>query len=104
MPVWVSRVGDKPRGNPRLLGRTRDVSTRGAFLWVSTAYEVGSRLRLRFEVPAEVTDQYSMKIACDAEVVRIEPAVVRADERGIAVRVLAFDPPEIVRPATDLTN
>jgi hypothetical protein len=95
MPVWVSRPGEGPRAHPSLLGRTRDVSTRGAFLWVSGQHEVGSRLRLRFEVPASVTDQYAMRLSCDAEVVRVEPALVKPEERGLAVRVLSFDPPEV---------
>lgn len=101
MPVWLSRPGEGPRAQPSLLGRTRDVSTRGAFLWATGQYSVGSRLRLRFEVPADVTDQYAMRISCDAEVVRVEPALVNPDERGVAVRVLSFDPPEVGRPSED---
>jgi PilZ domain len=97
IPVWVEELPSRI-GRPVIIqGRTRDVSHRGAFLWVPPVFSVGQRLRLDMGVATDEGHSLGLQIKCEAEVVRLQPAVAPDHPSGVAVRILQFDAPRPVQ-------
>jgi PilZ domain len=96
IPVWVEKLPSQ-LGQPSLVSaRTRDVSYRGAFLWAPAIFDVGQRLRLEMVVTPDGEQIHGLKICCDAEVVRLQPAKPPERSSGMGVRILSFDTPKPV--------
>ena len=96
IPVWVEKQPRLPYQPSLVRAHTRDVSHRGAFLWAPAIFSVGQRLRLEMEVVPEAGQNLGLKISCDAEVVRLQPARPPESPSGVAVRILSFDTPRPV--------
>ena len=97
LPVWVEELPSRI-GRPIIVrGRIRDVSHRGAFLWVPPVFSVGQRLRLEMGVATGEDQNLGLQIKCEAEVVRLQPAVPPGHPSGVGVRILQFDAPRPVQ-------
>ncbi len=93
IPVWVEALPRQP-GHPALVrALTRDVSHKGAFLWMPPVFPVGQKLRLEMEVAPQPGQALELKIDCSAEVVRVQPATENGGKSGIAVRIVRFSVP-----------
>ncbi len=93
IPVWVEAL--PRRQNPPALIRalTRDVSNRGAFLWMPPLFAVGQQLHLEMDVPPQSGQTLELRIECDAEVVRVQPPGPENSKAGMAVRIVRFSTP-----------
>lgn len=89
------------RANVRraMLGRLRDISNQGAYLWSDQQFTTGQTLRLTVEVPPDQGRNWTLKIECEAEVVRVESRHSQTGETGAAVRILRFSIPKVLSAA-----
>jgi hypothetical protein len=95
LPAHVE-VGASERGMESLvLGQTRNISNRGAYILVTATLQVGQRLRLTLDVPPQAGRGPGLEIPCEAEVVRVEPAGGGEPGTGVALRVLRFETPKV---------
>jgi PilZ domain len=92
-PVWLEALPRQPDCPSLVRATTRDISNRGAFIWVPPVFSLGQQLRMEMEVAPGPGHSVELKIDCDAEVVRVEPSVAPGNRSGIAVRILRFDAP-----------
>jgi hypothetical protein len=76
------------------LGFTQDLSSRGAFLFTDMALTEGANIKLTLKMPSEITLGESMRVRCQARVLRIVKPVdnsnsvdVRSAETKIGVAV-----------------
>lgn len=95
LPILVEDASEDSATPIRGEGKTRDVSSRGAFFQAKGEFKVGQRLRLTMEVPPDLDRRYSLRINWEAEVVRIEPGKPGDESLGVAVRVLHTQPPYV---------
>jgi hypothetical protein len=85
LPVNVKRLGG---GMRQLQGYTRDVSSRGAFVYLSSEAEEGALIEFEMTLPAEVTMADPIQVSCSGKVLRVE----RTDRKqGIAVVIENYD-------------
>jgi PilZ domain len=96
IPVWVEKMPRQPDHPSLVRAHTRDISHRGAFLWAPAIFPLGQRLRLEMNVAPEGEQNLGLKIKCEAEVVRLQPASPPTTSSGIAVRILSFETPRPV--------
>jgi len=99
LPVSVQLRPPKGAGPSRVQGRTRDLSNAGAYFWAPTALQIGQPLRLSLEIPCASGGNFSLRIAFEAEVVRVERGKGGEQKMGAAARVLRFETPEIIPAA-----
>ncbi len=93
IPVWVEALPRRP-GHPALIrALTRDISHRGAFLWVPPVFSLGQKLHLEMEVAPKAGDSLELRIECAAEVVRLRSPSQEGEKAGIGVRFLKFAAP-----------
>ena len=78
-----------------LEGKIRDISNKGAYLLLPMEFRVGQRVRLEMHVPPEAARSLGLGIQCEAEVIRVDPPAPGGQGRGVAVRILSFQTPEI---------
>jgi PilZ domain len=57
------------------VGFTQDVSSRGVLFLTETPLHQGSRIQLTLDMPAEITLGESMRVRCDAQVLRVSRPV-----------------------------
>ena len=76
------------------LGFTQDLSSRGAFLFTDMALTEGANIELTLKMPSEITLGESMRVRCQARVLRIVKPIdnsnsvdVRSAETKIGVAV-----------------
>jgi PilZ domain len=93
IPVWVEKLPVQPHHPSLVRAQTRDISHQGAFLWVPPLFSLGQQLRLEMDVAPEAEQNLGLKIKCEAEVVRLQPATPLEKTPGMAVRILKFDTP-----------
>lgn len=67
-----------------VVGRTRNVSSRGAYLILSEAFAPGQVVFLTLDVPPDQCRALAIEIQCDATVVRVEAAAPGRGDHGIA--------------------
>jgi hypothetical protein len=91
--VWVEKQPPQPDQPSLVRAHTRDINHRGAFLWAPAIFSVGQRLRLEMDVTSEGGQNFGLKISCNAEIVRLQPASSPESPSGVAVRILSFDTP-----------
>jgi hypothetical protein len=89
----VARIERRsPSGRTSLvMGCTRDVSNRGAYLWSPVPFASGESVELKLEVPPDQGRNWTMEIRCQAEVTRVEPSPHGGRHQGVAVRILSFE-------------
>lgn len=85
LPVMVKKLGGSSRA---LQGYTRDVSSRGAFVYLSSEAEEGAAIEFMMTLPAELTMADPIRVLCSGRVLRVE----RSDQKqGIAVAIEKYD-------------
>jgi hypothetical protein len=93
IPVWVEAL-PRRAGHPTLVrALTRDISHKGAFIWVAPVFALGQKLHLEMDVAPDPLESLELKLDCSAEVVRLEPPSQHGGKSGIGVRILRFDAP-----------
>jgi hypothetical protein len=80
LPVMVKKLGG---GNRELQGYTRDVSSRGAFVYLSSEAEEGTTIEFVMTLPAEVTMAEPIRVSCSGRVLRGGHRELRFHGRGI---------------------
>jgi len=85
LPVMVKRLGGGPRD---LQGYTRDVSSRGAFVYLCSEAEQGTTIEFVMTLPAEVTMADPIRVSCRGRVLRVERL---ERKQGVAVAIDHYD-------------
>jgi hypothetical protein len=85
LPVSVKKLGG---GLRQLQGYTRDVSSRGAFVYLSSEAEEGTMIEFEMTLPAEVTMADPIRVSCSGRVLRVERS---ERKQGIAVAIEDYD-------------
>src|SRR5258708_10643882 len=90
LPVSLREVATAAEG----LGFTQDLSSRGAFLFTDMALSEGANIELTLKMPSEITLGESMRVRCQARVLRIVKPIdnsnsvdVRSAETKIGVAI-----------------
>ncbi len=68
--------------------RTRDVSSRGVFMYVDTELTAGSPIEFVMTLPPEITLAEPLRIHCAGKVVRVDKT---AQDQGVAVAIEKYD-------------
>lgn len=93
IPVWIEGLPRRP-GPPSLIRAfTRDISHRGAFLWVPPVFAIGQKVHIEMDVSPDPHSSMELKLDCSAEVVRLQTAPPGGGKTGIGVRILEFGTP-----------
>lgn len=71
-----------------LLGQTRDVSSRGAFVHIESPLAEGALVEFMMTLPAEITLADPIRVRCHGKVLRVENG---ASDPGIAVAIEKYD-------------
>lgn len=71
-----------------LAGHTRDVSSRGVFMFLDAELRVGSSIEFVMTLPPEITLSDPIRVRCTGTVVRIDKV---AQEQGVAVAIDKYD-------------
>lgn len=69
-------------------GRTRDVSSRGVFMYLNSDLAEGAAVEFVMTLPTEVTLADPLRVQCSGRVLRVEK---KAAEQGIAVAIEKYD-------------
>ena len=85
LPITVKFVDN---GKRELTGHTRDVSSRGVFMFLDTEIEVGAPIEFVMTLPAEVTLSEPIRVRCTGKVLRVDKA---AEAQGVAVAIDKYD-------------
>jgi hypothetical protein len=85
LPISVKRLAGGAR---QLQGYTRDVSSRGAFVYLSSEAEEGATIEFEMTLPAEVTMAEPIRVSCSGRVLRVERS---EKKQGIAVVIEDYD-------------
>jgi hypothetical protein len=85
LPISVKRLGG---GIRQVQGYTRDVSSRGAFVYLSSEAEEGVAIEFEMTLPAEVTMADAIRVSCSGRVLRVERS---ERKQGIAVIIEDYD-------------
>jgi hypothetical protein len=71
-----------------LAGHTRDVSSRGVFMYLDSELSEGARMEFIMTLPPEVTLGNPVRVRCLGRVLRVEP---KAREQGAAIAIESYD-------------
>lgn len=85
LPISVNFLND---GKYELTGHTRDVSSRGVFIYVSTEIAKGATMEFVMTLPPEVTLSSPLRVRCSGRVLRVEKD---SGQQGIAVAIEQYD-------------
>ena len=83
-----SLIRRRDGGAGDLEGMTRDVSSRGAYVYMQTAAREGSAIEFLMTLPTEITLAEPIHVLCSGRVVRSEPGAAKP---GIAVAIEKYD-------------
>ena len=75
-------------GMPDIIARTRDVSSRGVFIYSDSNMEKGSALEFVMTLPPEITLASPIRVRCEGTVVRVDQS---AKHKGVAVAIGKYD-------------
>src|SRR5882757_5952301 len=75
-------------GSRELTGRTRDVSSRGVFLYLDTEITPGAPIEFVMTLPKEITMADPIRVRCTGKILRVDKA---AHEQGVAVAIEKYD-------------
>jgi PilZ domain len=81
LPIVVRNLDG---GSGELRGVTRDVSSRGAFVYLRSDANEGAHIEFLMTLPTEVTLAEPIRVLCSGRVVRVEQSAPRP---GIAVAI-----------------
>jgi hypothetical protein len=85
LPISVKFVNN---GRRESAGRTRDVSSRGVFMYLDTEISEGAPIEFVMTLPAEVTLAEPIRVRCTGKVLRVTRA---EQEQGVAVAIDKYD-------------
>jgi hypothetical protein len=85
LPITVKFVD---HGRREAAARTRDVSSRGVFMFLDTEIVAGVPIEFVMTLPSEVTLSEPIRVLCAGKVLRVDKA---AQEQGVAVAIHKYD-------------
>jgi hypothetical protein len=85
LPISVKFVD---HGKREAAARTRDVSSRGVFMFLDTEIAAGVPIEFVMTLPSEVTLAEPIRVLCAGKVLRVDKA---AQEQGVAVAIHKYD-------------
>ena len=85
LPISVKFLAN---GSRDMAGHTRDVSSRGVFMYLEGEIGVGASIEFIMTLPPEITLSESMRVHCVGTVLRVDKS---AQEQGVAVAIDKYD-------------
>lgn len=85
LPISVKFLDNGKREVP---GRTRDVSSRGVFMYLDTSIAEGAPIEFVMTLPPEITLAESIRVRCTGKILRVDQA---AEQQGVAVAIEKYD-------------
>ena len=85
LPISVKFLDN---GKRELSGHTRDVSSRGVFMFLETEIAVGAPIEFVMTLPPEIPLPEPIRVRCTGRVLRVDKA---GQEQGIAVAIDKYD-------------
>ena len=85
LPISVKFLDD---GKRELAGRTRDVSSRGAFMYLETDITAGASIEFVMTLPPEITLADPIRVRCMGKILRVDKAT---QGQGVAVKIEKYD-------------
>jgi hypothetical protein len=85
LPISVKFLDN---GRQEVAGRTRDVSSRGVFMYLDTQITEGVPIEFVMTLPPEITLSQSIRVRCTGKILRVAKA---AEEQGFAVAIEKYD-------------
>lgn len=85
LPISVKFLDNERR---ELAGHTRDVSSRGVFMFLDAELTVGSPIEFVMTLPPEITLSDPIRVRCTGKVLRVDKT---AQEQGFAVAIEKYD-------------
>lgn len=71
-----------------LSGHTRDVSSRGVFMFLEKEIAVGAPIEFVMTLPPEITLSEPVRVRCSGKVIRVDKG---GQEQGVAVAIDKYD-------------
>jgi hypothetical protein len=75
-------------GRQKLAGHTRDVSSRGVFMYLDTEIKSGALIEFVMTLPPEITLANPVRVRCAGKILRVDKT---AQEQGVAVAIEKYD-------------
>lgn len=85
LPISVKFLNN---GRRELAGHTRDVSSRGIFMYLDTEIATGAPIEFVMKLPPEITVAEAIRVRCTGKILRVDKA---AQEQGVAVAIDKYD-------------
>lgn len=85
LPISVKYLDN---GRRELAGHTRDVSSRGVFMYLDTEIVAGAPIEFVMTLPPEITLSEPIRVRCTGRVLRVDRP---AQDQGIAVAIDKYD-------------
>ncbi len=85
LPISVKFLGQEKLD---LAGRTRDVSSRGVFMYLETDITSGAPIEFVMTLPPEVTLADAIRVRCTGKVLRVDKA---GQQQGVAISIEKYD-------------
>ena len=85
LPISVKFLDD---GNRELAGHTRDVSSRGVFMYLDTEIKAGDPIEFVMTLPPEITLSNPIRVRCKGRILRVDKS---AQEQGVAAAIDKYD-------------
>jgi hypothetical protein len=85
LPISVKFLDN---GRRELAGRTRDVSSRGVFMYLDSEISEGAPIEFVMTLPTEITLADPIRVRCIGKILRVAGA---EQEQGVAVAIEKYD-------------
>ena len=85
LPVSVKFLDN---GQRELAGHTRDVSSRGVFMYLDTDITAGAPIEFIMTLPPEITLADPIRVRCKGQILRVDKA---SEGQGVAVTIEKYD-------------
>lgn len=85
LPISVKFLNN---GKRELPGHTRDVSSRGVFIYLDTEISAGAPIEFVMTLPPEITLADPIRVRCTGKILRVEKAT---QGQGVAVTIEKYD-------------
>jgi hypothetical protein len=85
LPISVKFLDNDRR---ELAGHTRDVSSRGVFMYLDTEIKAGAKMEFVMTLPPEITLSDPIRVHCSGRVLRVDQL---EQEQGVAVAIDTYD-------------
>lgn len=85
LPISVKFLDN---GRQELTGHTRDVSSRGVFMYLDAEIKSGAAIEFVMTLPPEITLSNPIRVRCAGRILRVDKA---EQEQGVAVAIDKYD-------------